>query len=46
VLKSLTSTIPIVASSADPVGAGPCASLARPGGNVTGTLIPLIELTA
>jgi len=36
-LKKATSSIPIVmASSTDPVGAGLVASVARPGGNVTG----------
>jgi putative ABC transport system substrate-binding protein len=42
-LKDATSTIPIVmASDTDPVGSGFIASLARPGGNITGlaTLAP------
>ena len=42
-LKQQTSTIPIVmANSTDPVGTGFVASLARPGGNVTGnsTIVP------
>jgi putative ABC transport system substrate-binding protein len=41
-----TSTIPIVmAIVADPVGDGVVASLARPGGNVTGLSIMLAELS-
>src|SRR5437867_12950562 len=43
--KSATTTIPIVmAASADPVGAGLVASLARPGGNVSGLSALSVEL--
>jgi len=35
-VKSVTTTISIVLMSGDPVGAGYVASLARPGGNITG----------
>jgi putative ABC transport system substrate-binding protein len=45
--KRATSTIPIVfASHADPIGSGHVASLARPGGNVTGLTIVMSETTA
>ena len=42
--KSATSTIPIVFSSADPIGEGLVSSLARPGGNITGVSILTVEL--
>ena len=45
--RQATSTIPIVfATHADPVGMGHVASLARPGGNITGLSMLLTELVA
>jgi putative tryptophan/tyrosine transport system substrate-binding protein len=44
--KSVTSTVPIIVAAADPVGTGLVASLARPGGNITGISNNLLEPAA
>lgn len=46
-LRQATTTIPIIfATHADPVGTGHVASLARPGGNITGLSVVQTDLTA
>lgn len=42
--KAATGSIPIVISAADPVGSGLVASLARPGGNITGMSLAVPEI--
>ena len=44
--KQATTTVPIVMVSSDPVGSGLVASLARPGGNVTGVTGLAVQLAA
>ena len=46
VLKRATASIPIVfAIAIDPLGAGPCADLSRPGGNITGLSLQQTEFS-
>src|SRR5436190_1145022 len=46
-VQRLTKTIPIVfATHADPIGVGHVASLAHPGGNITGLSMMMTEMTA
>ena len=46
VLRTVAAQIPVVAITVDPVGSGVAASMARPGGNVTGfTTDPGPEMT-
>ena len=45
-VRHATSTIPIVMVVGDPVASGFIASLARPGGNITGLTIITVELSA
>ncbi len=45
-LARATRTVPIVTGVGDPVGAGFAASLARPGGNITGLSYAQLELVA
>ena len=40
-----TRTIPIVMTTGDPVGSGLAATLAKPGGNVTGLTVLLADLS-
>ena len=47
ILKGMTQTIPIVVAAAvDLVGAGIVASLARPGGNITGLSVIDVDISA